>query len=500
METTNHKAPFKWFWKKRNASSRKPLLQAASESQNEPELKNSGTPPLLHPEKEKVGNANFLKEIGMSFDKNVESDPLNPKMNVFIDEACSSFWETGYRDGIKGIDPISFFRSGEAVSKLILHRLRVIYKGMKAKLESEMLHREMVANRCKDLVNENRKILRYKDRYPAKHSMGVAVTYFLITLALVIADLPMAILVVEQGFSMEPDKEGNAFTHGLIGHFILGIGISLIATFIKIFYDDLFGGRVSHFATLISDHEEINSEEPRQIRRVWVAYGGRKAFMMLILGLCVLTIYQLGLFRYETFREKGIEEKLEGIQENYNSWYGAHSFTEHQRDSTRRKLTNDLKGGSGSAEETDKWAFILLSFAFPMIGGICASLATSNLISYRRAKRAKAVSNEVATEWEKAEKGHNEIKGQYARIESYLAWAEKSELEIELNRHFLSFYENGYHNGYFYPEEAIEPTSYFEKVRLLRNKSVSRQVVTQVNSTFDPQCFDSIHKDNLPEK
>lgn len=439
----------------------------------------------------------FFDDLGNGSGKHF-SDPINFDFDTWVYQNGKSFWEQGQRDGRKGIDPRSFFDYGKVHARGLVEQILRFLNGNKAAIEVQKSFADSKAKFERQKYERIQDTIHMRDRFPNKHSRFRGWFYIVIAIVLIVADIPLSILIVKKGFEMGKETELFNLIHPDIMSLLLALGIAFVATMVKIVYDDFFGGRLSHFATIIEDHQDIDHNNKKDRLRLWASYFGKKIFLLFALGLSVITIFKLGEFRFETMKVEKVasmnaekEASIKKIRRDYD----AITISNKQEIIIKKiEAINNRYQEKENSIDLGKWSFILLTLSFPVIGGICLSMGLHNLENRREFKDKKKDEKKAISDWELANQTVCTLQGKLASLNSSLKYVEKPDFEERLFSYFLAVYEHGYTDGYFYPDEIVGKFSYFDKALRMRNKLVARQVLGSTYQGFPSKEFEDLKK------
>lgn len=436
----------------------------------------------------------MFEELGTDTAKHF-SDPSNFNFDVWIYLHGKSLWEQGQRDGRKGMDPRSFSNYGKVHARGLVEQVRRLLNGNKATIEVEKRLADATADFEKMKYERIQDAIHMRHRFPGKHSFSRGIIYLISAFFLVLADFPLSILVVKQGFEMGKTTDLFGFIKADYLSLILAVGIALIATMVKIVYEDFFGGRLSHYATIFSDHKDIDQNNKKDRNKMRWGYFGKKFFLLVALTLSIVTICKLGAFRFETMKtdkvailENEKENKIIKLKKGY----------EQLDTNSKKAIDNKIDGIRQRYDEKEqkidlgKDAFILLTLCFPVIGGICLSLGLHNLSNRREFENNLEKEEKAKADWVAANQIVCTLEGHLARLDSSIQYVEDLKFEERLFAYLLATYEHGYTDGYYYPDEIVGKATYFDKALRMRNKLVSRQVLERTYQGFPEKEFNDL--------
>ncbi len=278
-------------------------------------------------------------------------------------------WNMGYNDGMSG-QPVlkhSYF------SNLAHHLNSLIVPGLNGELEKCKKEYQSKRKEFDETENLLHKIQKFIDEMltrralkPSDFSRSLMYIYFISSIVLLIADVPLSLMVTEHVFdvaSYEGHGVANLFTYeaaddalgctSFVDHYqtvlfvnwqivLMSLGIVLSAIFFKMIYEELMltplDRSALQFRNLLSVNNAVKVEEQESvIQDMKVQKGFRLFFILLILIAIVLTLVIFGNVRFNV--EQAIMEGQPG--KNINEQF-----------------------------------FLAISILFPLLSGICFAVAS----------------------------------------------------------------------------------------------------------------------------
>jgi hypothetical protein len=431
-------------------------------SDSESGKKNQGAPPQF-------------KDIPIEV--NAES-LIAPGIERYIQERGADFWIMGFNDGVKNIDKNTVEEVCKAHAFNLVEWVRANSHGKLMSYKSEKEVKESImedeGHRYEDAQCHLEEMTTSYQKNPRSFSWLLFILYFSIAIFLIIADVPLAKILTEKGFDLEV---------GSMASWLLTFGIAFCAVYVKIYYDDYVATNLGHYigqfkrlpgikgdrkrkkksekkesVTLIS--EENPEQEKRDIKGVQIEYWIKFLVKTLILYLVLYTIWVLGEFRYQN-----ITNPERNIIMEYVLW-------------VVEKMGKDPKLMAEHAFNVTLLAFRMITLIFPVIGGVCLSLAMTNLQNLRRYSKANADYSkhqklylDALGEFNKASKIYEDFQGVFDE------WS-KNKPEEHTNRYariFNAFYLLGYQNGSREPDFFEPNVILYDQVENLRRKLIARR-------------------------
>lgn len=396
----------------------------------------------------------------------------------------SSFMRIGYKDGILGKDKTLV----ETLAKTWVLNFRDSQKekcDSKVKeYEGEVQIKKQLFEDAKsdyDLQQKHNHFLN-KDyrRDSRKFSLFLGILYIVISLSLILADIPLALKLTQQGFDLDMDKENTVqmlfenpwevFT-GNWEVFILAIGIALCAIFIKIYYDEFIGTPVDKVVTELKNLNDVESEEEKKAAKIIKRRRFRAKTGLLCFSLA--TIILLGIFRFQTVQRIDREHRIASTSLSNNSF----TFLEDEN-ATAANL--ELPEQSFFEMGVNLLTFIFITLLFPIIGGICASLGLNHLHNRRILKRSRKLLSQSQTLFNKSKADLVSSEKEFIKWNNRQTWCKQEKFVNQISDFLYKCYLHGYETGYLSPEKAHGRGDIYSQAEELRRKKISRKILNVV--------------------
>ncbi len=385
---------------------------------------------------------------------------VNLGLHKRISASHKYMYEMGRRDGALGVSLTNLADIASATAQEIFRHIYVIIKGSLAAMLAEKDTRQGIMDyddTChqRDLAYYD--YVKYQYRFfPRNYSWILFFFYTFIAIALIIADIPLALKLIQEGFNLSGSTEEAKtfpylFSDGKFWQIIAlnwetvttAAGISLCTVYIKIFYDDFIGtpyaNKMMTFKRFVEDnklqsniltdedmYDSINREN--RYKRIW---------KMGLAGFTVLAIVVLALFRLEVAKE-------------------ADAF--------------DSSFISGAA-------FVMITLLFPVIGGICLSHALTNAQNMIRlhgaqhkCTRSRKVYLTAVAQYTIAQKRYEDMVAAEQRL------CDEDRMVNEYQGYLIAFYKRGFSTGGMQPEKYTRGEDFYSKILEWRNIAVSRNI------------------------
>ncbi len=377
----------------------------------------------------------------------------------YIGRIGEIFRQRGIAEGAKGVAVNGLYRIITAKVQILVGDLEAILRGERERLKARVEGLAIVAEMKWKKWEHANKVIDRKRRHPRKFSRLLAIFYLIIAFIMILADIPLAIKLMEEGFNFTIAKPNiSQLFNDPIGVLsanweiiLISLGIALSSVYVKIFYDEYIGGALSRKATMIEDEVGIDPLDELKSNAIRRAYRFRLIVKVSILLLTLSTIVVLGYFRFDVMSALyGIDPSTKGL---------AH-----------------LSGGITKA------SFILITLLFPIIGGVCFSLSLNHLLNYKEYFQARVSIKRNERDFIKARESFDLANSQIEKIKVYIDRVNSPEFEKRYRDFLLSSYGTGYERGQMAPDSAINESDLYGMVERMRKKVVARQVMNTIRA------------------
>lgn len=383
------------------------------------------------------------------------------------------FLESGCRDGAIGADGSDITAIAETHAQNLFDQANVIIKSKLAALETELEAAERIKKRDEENDKEQHAYYNYLQHgyryFPRTFSLSLGVIYFISFLVLLLADIPLALRLIIDGFNLHSDdKLPELFTGNTMEIiksnwevFTTAIGIAMCTVYIKIFYDEFIGtpygnkylSKSKFLEVSLKGHHPGPAGSAEDNRALIDKENKRKQlWKYFIAAITVAALIALALFRIHTISLYVIDDKTfeTVLPQVPNGW---------QRDA----------------------AVIAITLLFPIISGICLSLS---LTSFQNASRYRKTGNdctESSNRFIESLKRYTEIKREFENLSTELKnWNSDNKL-LENHIHLLvAHYKYGRSIGITQPDLLTRDKDFFDKVKLWREKVTARRINTKI--------------------
>jgi hypothetical protein len=384
---------------------------------------------------------------------------VNLGLHQRISATQKYMYEMGRRDGALGVALKNLAEIARATAQEMFRHIYVILQGSLAALEAEKKTRHKIMeydDLCHQRDQAYHDYVQYQYRFfPRTYSWFLFGFYLFIGLALILADMPLALKLIQDGFNIAGGgTDSQSIPHLFIGNFweivalnwetfTTAMGISLCTVYIKIFYDEFIGtpyaNKTMTFRRFTQENNLNNSEQETEAMQqdIKKEYGYKRAWKTGLAFFTVAAIVVLALFRLQTAYQSG----------NF-----------------------ELSFASGAA-------FVIITVLFPIIGGICLSHALTNFQNMVRLQRARRKCAQSRKEYLSAMEAYTLVQKKYEDL-----WAtserlcEEDRMVEEYQDYLKAFYIRGFSTGGMQPEKYIKGEDFYSKVMEWRNMAISRKI------------------------
>lgn len=412
-------------------------------------------------------DSNSIETLINPFDKlekifeTTDQDLLNEKIQnrIHAEERC--MLENGWRDGALGIKSESIkqladAKATEIVNDAMNHARKVSLSAYKSSWEEKKTKRDQGALACRE-QEDYFKYYEFGYRYfPKKFSIILGLIYAITSLLLFAADIPMALQLLDKGLGFVGGGHNKIFSHlaeGNIGKalgdnlevIITALGIASCSIYLKMMYDEYMGLPYGHrfvtrhnFSDLFRSKPEktkegldeqslqtVEKEENIKSRWKW------SIAVFTLLGLLVIAIFRI------TILQKGEQE---GAQKGW-------------------------------------LAILVITLLFPIMSGICLSLAITCFQNRWRYFRALAGFTKQQKNYAKLVSEELTSEHKFNLLNNRLNNATTAQtLETQLAELFLAHYQYGCEVGRAEPDKYNKGEDFFEKIVFWQQKAIAQKI------------------------
>lgn len=364
-------------------------------------------------------------------------------------------YEMGKRDGSAGIR-LEITDMARATAHSMFQRIFVMLKGRLGSLDAHLQSE-------KNIMEVEEKLYRHEQAYcdyvtyqyrffPRNYSFLLAAGYLIVALALIAADLPLALKLIQKGFDIPGTGFEELFMEGKFWDTmasnwetaVTALGIALCTVYIKIFYDEYVGtpyaSRLMSFKKFLEENgfEQHDEKAAKKISIEANIKLGIKTALVIVTIVCIVV---LALFRNETNAEEVEKPK----------YYA-------------------------------QIAFLAITILFPVIGGVCLSYALNNLQNRMRLIRAKRACSKRLKILREEVKKYTQAKNNYEDMFAAAArLGDENKMVEEYKDYLVAFYKRGYALGAMLPEKHVNGEDFYTKVLEWRNVAISRTINHSIN-------------------
>jgi hypothetical protein len=369
-------------------------------------------------------------------------------------------YEMGRRDGALGVSLTNLADIARATAQEIFRHIYIIIKGSLAAMLAEKDTRKGIMEyedgyHQRDLAYYD--YVKYQYRFfPRSYSWGLFVFYLVVAIALIIADIPPALKLIQEGFNLsessDPDMTfPHLFSEGNFWKIIAlnwetvttAVGIAFCTVYIKIFYDDFIGtpyaSNMMTFKRFVEENQLSSTvlTDANMYDDIRRESRNKRIWKMALAIFTVLSIIVLALFRLE------VAKKAESFDASFIS--GA--------------------------------AFVMVTLLFPVIGGICLSHALTNAQNRIRlhgarhkCTRSRKTYLAAVAEYTITQKRYEDLAAAEQRL------CDEERMVNEYVQYLVAFYRRGFSTGGMQPEKYTRGEDFYTKILEWRNTAVSRNI------------------------
>ncbi len=390
-----------------------------------------------------------------------ELDDIIVKLGLYkrISASHRYMYEMGRRDGSLGVVIKDFINIAKATAQETFRHIYVVVKGKLASAQAEKDTRFDIMDYDKQSHERDQAYydyIKYQYRFfPRSYSWLLFVVYLGISLALILADMPLAFTLIHDGFNLPGSSAiGETFQELFTGNaklilaknwetVVTSLGIALCTIYIKIYYDEFVGtpyaNKLMTFNRFVQENDLIkniaddeagrkNIEKEHRDKRKWKT------------GLAIFTL--LSIIALACLR-------LQAASNNDEF---------------------DLNFISGAA-------FIAISILFPVIGGICLSHALTNLQNMSRLIRAKQNCKNSLRKYLDSVEQFTIVQKEYEDLSAANnRLGDEARMVGEYEEYLFAFYNRGYGIGSRQPDKYTIGEDFYSKVMGWRNLGVSKKI------------------------
>ncbi|MEL6672266.1 MAG: hypothetical protein AAFR61_08730 [Bacteroidota bacterium] len=359
------------------------------------------------------------------------------------------FEKKGKHEGAIGLPRKTIINVAETHVRLIQDYVKTQYKGKLERLKVKAETAKEIMKVARSKFDHQNDFLEQGFYNPRKYSILLALLYLFFAFCLIVADIPLALKLTQEGFNLNLATNAAGDISQLIYNpllvfaenwevFILAMGIAFCTIYIKILYDEYLGTPLSRTLIDFRKIEGMKQEEVEAYRdKLERASLLRTRVKLMVLGTLLLTILCLGIFRY--FNDP------------------------------------DIVNGGDIKSIITGITFILITLIFPIIGGICFSLGLENLQNYTRKLSYQYTAKRVEKRYQTAQETCVNINEQINQVQEYLTWVAGKEFFEHYTNFFLASYDQGYAHGAVLSDQFNNGHDPYARAEKMRNLLLSRR-------------------------
>jgi hypothetical protein len=373
-------------------------------------------------------------------------------------------YEMGRLDAALGVSIDNMADIAKAKAQEIFRHIDVMIKGRIAAKQADMETKKRIME-DDDLDRQQERAhfvyVKYQYRFfPRSHSWLLGLFYMIVAIALIIADIPLALKLIQEGFNLSGTGTGpQGFPYLFKGDFwsILALnwetvttamGIALCTVYIKIYYDDFvaapYANQMMTFKRFVEDNN-LNNEvlgQEGMHRNIKREYRGKRLWKTGLAIFTLLAILSLALFRLQTAGKSGEFD---------------------------RTFVSDA-------------AFVMITLLFPVIGGICLSHGFANWQNMVRLYSAKSKCKACRKKYLHSGQQYALSQKEYEDLAAAeRRFCDEERMVNEYQGSLIAFYRWGFSTGGMQPEKYTKGEDFFNKILEWRNIAVSRRINHHIN-------------------
>lgn len=365
------------------------------------------------PDSDDKGSENGTKDSTDSFEDFSDNIPLaSANVLKMVRDASKRYWGMGKSDGVIHRDSTPSISSLAVKDAELLHAMAVEeLEGRQASMKQEIRDTE---GHISKLIREVKECTEYlhlmltSSRYSSNSfAWGMAVVYLACGLIILFSDFVLALQLITTGFNefVNMDYPISDLFYDPLGVFfanwqviLTSLGIATITVYIKVFYDDYLA--VSDGTGQLRLRKVLREMGESQERPFWwlaVELALKTVLRLGILASVLYLLYVLAEFRFQALMI--LEDNVE---------------VDNPMNQAAKKL------------------FLWMTLVFPIVAGVCFSLAVKIILN--RMKRTRAVEDLKLTEamHRNEEQRQRELMGKLKEVEAAIGFWHKFDLALRL--------------------------------------------------------------------
>lgn len=437
-----------------------------------------------------------------------------------IEKAKKRFKTTGESDGKQSLYCQSVIENiAREEAHITLEEIKADMTGTNAMLEEKEAKSRIIAEKLEkdyESKRKERKSLELKRAVePKAFSKGLGVLYLVFAIFLLIADIPLSVELIRDGFALKTaenwpiDGKTEIPTRGKIVNrdstqseyysiqlehlfyspsnlfrvffanwetFFTAFGIVITMLYIKVFYDEYILSspgnlRLYHIYRTKEVFEFEGVQNSSVKRKLHAQFYGRAFFKVLILLLVLTTLGYISIYRFNKvrsdaqttiFKQYKLNLALNGEQVQRNSPEFETYLNEHE----------NYQPFNEKNQNTTRFAFIGISILFPLIGGVLFSLGWSYI------QNAQLLVTLDDQEVESRNAFEDKKRDLEEDLRELTIWKTHKENYLKdynrLAKLYLAQYDKGYYEGLMSSHSSS--SDLYDKILILRKKSLENDI------------------------
>jgi hypothetical protein len=396
----------------------------------------------------------------------------------------NKFLNEGKENGALGIFLGEEFITNRAKSDAasLYEEAKILIAKMTSKLTPERDKKKEALDKATQLLKNEEQKLEYlyhgKQFESNLFDWRSASIYLIIGMFLILADIPLALQLIQIGFRFdEPSKgltihalfnDGN-FRKVIIANwevFLTALGVAFCTIIIKLAYDEFIGTQYASGVLKRKKFFEIFQAKPEQtndsyfdetdIRQINRSEKRKKGIKLLIVVATLILIVTLSFFRVDTLKQKDRKDIFENAKKELLAKVRNLSIEPDEYLESTRNLKNeydsDINGIRKNTEPTTNLSFILITVLFAVISGICFSMFFSSIRNAVKARATKKGCSRYRKKITEATKEYADVASDYAVWELEKEFISDSNWRQAFEDKLIKLYEYGYNLGRIRPD------------------------------------------------
>jgi hypothetical protein len=377
---------------------------------------------------------------------------------IIVHELSLKYWEKGCQDALRGQRRAKIDDLAQAETDQLCQQINSEYKARADRLEHAcQTNQDIWEQEKKHFLSRHSHLQALETALsadPRQISLMLAIGYLSIAILLIVADIPLALNLTQQGFDLDlsPTDEGaisQFFSDPWLVFranwevFILTGGVALCSVYIKIFCDRY----------LI---ERPNIDAPASAAQ---RSSPSRLFFSRVFYFTISTFVAMGIFRVLSHEALEIAKAQSDERELPAGFVLSHFPFLHP-------IITGL-------------TFIFITLLFPLIGGICLSLGLNQIHNYKALKRARCWQESAEKNYKDASEALDQSREKKTNLDGMRNWVQDEKFSTTTAKLLRESYLHGYERGWM--DTMSKSFDIVQFAARLRTYSVANQSSEFVN-------------------